>query len=475
MSTYVVRRGFDVRRSAAAFALAAGAAVVAGALGLVLAHASLPSWLVVAAGVSLLAVVALAVLRHELAVALAFALLGVVLVEPAPADLVFFVAGAVALATGRLHLGRAPGVAIGLIGLLLILNLVSAVEAVDAAHAAVFATTTLYVAVLGLWLATWVTNRRRARLAAGGYVLAASATAAAAILALFFAIPGSDRLVLDDRAQGLFKDANVFGPFLIPAALILIEETLTPKLFRRRWLSALLVVLLGLGVLFSYSRGAWVNMAVGAVVVVTVLALRRRGGRKAMLALVLLALAAASVAATVSVSGSGDFLTQRAQLQSYDSDRFGAQAAGLAPGQRYPFGVGPGQFEYVAPISAHSTYVRVFAEQGLPGLLTFFALALFTLAAATANAVAGRDTYGIGSAALLGAWCGLVVNSIVIDTLHWRHFWIVAAFIWAGWARRSRSRQARSGSSASSDVLASVPGEYVAVAAPVAITPRRGT
>jgi O-antigen ligase len=469
VSTYAVRRGFDLHRGGAALALSAGALLLAGALGLVLAHVSLPAELLAVAALGLLAVAALALVGHDLAVALGFALLGIVLVEPAPADLVFFVAGAVALATGRLQLRRAPGAAIALIGLLFIFNLVSAVEAVDAARAAVFATTTVYVAVLGLWLATWVTSRRRARLAAGGYVLAASASAAAALLALFFSIPGSELLVLDERAQGLFKDANVFGPFLVPAALILIEETLAPRLLRRRLLSALLVVLLGLGVLFSYSRGAWVNITIGAVVMITVLALRRRGGRKAVLALLLLTLAAASVAATVSVTGSGDFLTERAQLQSYDSDRFGAQAAGLAPGQRYPFGVGPGQFENVAPISAHSTYVRVFAEQGLPGLLTFIALALFTLGAAVANAVAGRDTYGIGSAALLGAWCGLLVNSVVIDTLHWRHLWIVAAFVWAGWGR-----QARSGSSASSG-RASAPGEYVAVRAPVATTPRRGT
>jgi O-antigen ligase len=474
VTTYAVRRGVDLRRSGAAFVLSAGALVLAGALGLVLAQVPLPAELLAVAALGLLFVAALALVRHDLAVALGFALLGIVLVEPAPADLVFFVAGAVALATGRLQLRRAPGPAIGLIGLLFILNLVSAVEAVDAARAAVFATTTVYVAVLGLWLATWLTSRKRARLAAGGYVLAASTSAAAALLALFFSTPGSELLVLDDRAQGLFKDANVFGPFLVPAALIMIEETLAPRLFRRRWLSALLVVLLGLGVLFSYSRGAWVNMAIGTVVMVVVLALRRRGGRKAVLALVLLALAAASVYATVSATGSGDFLTERAQLQSYDADRFGAQAAGLEPGQRYPFGVGPGQFEYVAPISAHSTYVRVFAEQGLPGLLALIALGLFTLGAAVANAFAGRDTYGIGSAALLGAWCGLLVNSVVIDTLHWRHLWIVAAFVWAGWARRSVARQERSGSSEPSGA-ARAAGEYVAVRAPVAMTPRRGT
>ena len=150
------------------------------------------------------------------------------------------------------------------------------------------------------------------------------------------------------------------------------------------------------------------------------------------------------VAGAVSLSGSGDFLSDRARVQSYDADRFGAQAAGLEPAQRYPFGVGPGQFELVAPISAHSTYVRVFAEQGLPGILAFVTLVLFTLGAAVANAVAGRDTYGIGSAALLGAWCGLLVNSLVIDTLHWRHLWVVAALVWAGWMRRRLGSARRS-------------------------------
>jgi hypothetical protein len=53
--------------------------------------------------------------------------------------------------------------------------------------------------------------------------------------------------------------------------------------------------------------------------------------------------------------------------------------------------------------------------------------------------VVGRDTYGIGSAALLGAWCGLIFNSVVVDTLHWRHLWVVAALIWASAARRQVS------------------------------------
>jgi hypothetical protein len=57
------------------------------------------------------------------------------------------------------------------------------------------------------------------------------------------------------------------------------------------------------------------------------------------------------------------------------------------------------------------------------------------------NAVAGRDTHGIASAALLAAWCGILANSVFVDTLHWRHLWLVAGLIWA--AQTSSSAGAR--------------------------------
>jgi MFS family permease len=149
--------------------------------------------------------------------------------------------------------------------------------------------------------------------------------------------------------------------------------------------------------------------------------------------------AAAISFAALAFTGSVGFLEHRAHLQTYDTQRFGAQEFGIQQGERYPFGIGPGQFDVVSQVSAHSTYVRAFAEEGMPGLLTLLALLLATLLFATRNAVRGSNTYGIGSAALLGSWVGLLANSLFVDTLHWRHLWLVAALIWAGWMRGYRA------------------------------------
>ena len=59
-----------------------------------------------------------------------------------------------------------------------------------------------------------------------------------------------------------------------------------------------------------------------------------------------------------------------------------------------------------------------------------------TLVLAGRNVLAGRDAYGVGSAVLFAAWCGLLANSAFVDTLHWRHLWVVAALVWVAARRR---------------------------------------
>jgi hypothetical protein len=398
-----------------------------------------------AGGLALCGFTLLAIGRYDTAVGIGFLLMGVVRFEPAPPDAAFAVIMAVAAVTGRFRLSRAPRMAVWLVGALLLVNVLSLVDAVSMTAALRYLFITAYLALFALWLTGYLDSRGRARLALVTWLAIGVVSAVVSSAMLQLPLPGRDFILGyaegSVRASGFFKDPNVYGPFLVPIAVILLEQRIAPQgapLVRLRgWTTWLLFLALTLGVVFSYSRAAWANLVVAVVVLLAASTLRRRGGRRAMRAALMLAAVALMTGAVLAATGSMTFLEHRAQVQSYDTERFAAQRAGYELGWTHPVGVGPGQFGFHHPVETHSTFVRTFSEQGFLGLFAWVGIVLGTLALALRNLVAGRDTYGIGAAALLGAWCGLILNSVVVDTLHWRHLWVVAALIWAG-AMRGR-------------------------------------
>lgn len=418
--------------------LIAGAAalfVVASALTLLDQIApSMP--LAIVGGLALMFLVALTVARYEVAVVLGFLLSGVVKIEPAPPDGVFAVVIAVALVTGRLRLDRLPRLVALTLGGLTALNVLSFAAADSLGVGVRFASITLYLILFAAWLSGYADRERRGRQIVIAWLWIAVISAILGSLALALpSFPLRLALIADgsSRASALFKDPNVFGPFLIPVALIVLEELVSPRILRFRMLTGLSILsALSVGMLFSFSRAAWASMLVGTAIVFAVLLLRRRSSGRLLPIMGGLAVVGMVVLSVVVLSGSADFIGQRAQLQGYDTERFGAQRAGIQLAGEYPLGVGPGQFQFHHPVETHSTYVRVLAEQGPLGLALWLTLCVGTLGIAIANAIAGRRSAGIGSAALLGAWVGLMLNSVVVDTLHWRHLWAVAGLIWAG-------------------------------------------
>ena len=400
-----------------------------------------PLPLALAAGAAVCAVLVLALARLEWAVGLGFVLLAFVRVEPAPTDIVLAIVMAVAFVTHRVGLRRVPLGIFLLLGAFVLLNVVSTVEAIDPRRALIYFAITVYLIGLAIWLTSFVDSRGRARLVVGCYTVGAILIAIATLAALWLPLPGLDILVYGageggERGQGLFKDPNVFGPFLIPPALILLEEAFGGGLLtRRRFLAGLLSLILMLAIVFAYSRATWLSLALGVTTMLVVFALRRGGSDRAFGFLVALLGAVGLVTAIMVVSSSVSFFHERARFQQYDTSRFGAQASGAELAASHPIGLGPGQFELVSDTSAHSLYVRSLAEQGVVGAAIIVAVVLMTLLLGARNAVAGSDTYGIHSAALLGAWVGIAANSGFIDTLHWRHFWLVAALIWIGATR----------------------------------------
>jgi O-antigen ligase len=395
------------------------------------------------AGTLGLALGALALARYDVAVALGFLFIGFVRFEPAPSDLVFTFVIAVAFVTGRFRLSRVPFAPLALVGALVALSVISVSSALDSSAAVRFLGITVYLGVFFVWLIGYVDSHARARLLVSMYLVAALISAILGALPFVFDSPALEVFTTEGgfRAIALFKDANVYGPFLVPAALILVEEMISPRLLRLpQWSKLAAFSVLSVGVLLSYSRASWISFAIGLLVLLTVALLRRTSTGRLSLAVAGLAGAAVLLLPVAAFIGATSVIEDRARFQAYDEERFQAQREGLAIGATHPLGVGPGQFDFHAIIGAHSLYIRVFAEQGPLGLLALLLLLGLTFAAAVANVRAGRDTFGIGSASLLAIISGLLVNSVVVDTLHWRHLWIFAALIWVGWARGSRGK-----------------------------------
>jgi len=388
-------------------------------------------------------VAAVALTKPRAALVASFLLLAFVRVEPAPVDLMLALLLGLSVALGTARSRMPVGILFALSGYVAV-SILSMVSAVDVSTALRFNGITIFLLLVAVWLTGALsTDAPTTRRAMKAYVIGAAVTSLAGVVALHLPVPGSGLLLFDDyRAQGLFKDPNVFAPFLVPAACLVLEEIARPRLlqWRRRVLVATALVLVA-GIVFAFSRAAWLNFLLAATVLIAVYGIRRNGLRSAARSGTVLLVAALLGLAMLVGTGSLSFFESRTTLQRYDERRFETQGEAFDRTTDHVLGYGPGQSDELLGYPPHSTYARVGTEQGVPGLIAIVAIFAVTFGAAVRLAVRDADLHGIGSATLLAAWIGLMANSFFIDTLHWRHLWIVAALIWCAAAVR-HSRQA---------------------------------
>jgi O-antigen ligase len=378
---------------------------------------------------------ALAATRPLAAVGLAFSLLWFVSVQPSPSDIVF----AMLIVTTFMSVRMRPRIPsfVGIpLACFVLATIISAVNANDLHRAMSFELITIYMVLLAIWC-TWAFARREwLHLALKLYIVSAIISGALGPLALYTPFPGRQHLLFaGDRALGLFKDPNVYSAFLVPAAVILLDELTSARFlgWRRRTIVAAFGIV-SIGVVVSYSRAAWLNLALAVTTLIAVQAVRRGGPARALKSIGVLACCGVAGYVVLAQTGSLAFLNERSHLQGYDTQRFSNQSTSLGDMFRHVLGYGPGQTEVDRPISAHSTYVRAAFEQGLPGLASLVLVLAGTLLCAILLARRREQVNGVGTAALLGIWIGQVANSFFIDTLHWRHLWIFAGLIWCSYS-----------------------------------------
>jgi O-antigen ligase/polysaccharide polymerase Wzy-like membrane protein len=313
---------------------------------------------------------------------------------------------------------------------------------------------TLYLALSSVVLAAFVAHNPDAnvRLIMSAYMAAALVAASAALIGYFDLVPGLYDIFTEfGRARGTFKDPNVLGAFLVPALLYAFNVVLTARVLRGS-LWAIALPLLLLGTLLSVSRDAWLNLAVSLVVYsafVFIIAATNRERLKLIIVMVLAGLCAVGVlAAAQSIPKVADIMGERATFeQSYDvgpEGRFGGQEKAAELVATHPLGIGALEFGRVYHHEdVHEVYLNMYLNTGWIGGTLYIFLVLATLVLGMQLVLRDRGGDGL-SAVLVAAFFGMVLEGAVIDTDHWRHFYLIMAMIWGMALARPYLRRAGS-------------------------------
>jgi len=388
---------------------------------------------VVGLGLALL----LSVTRFDFMVFVCFCLLGIVRIEPAPVDGLVIVLLLVGLLTGKLSLKALHESSFVhlMLWIFLVANFASLAATRTFSDSLRFLMTTVYLIVFAYFVKMYVTSFQAMRRLMVGYLASAAINTLFIVLGYLGISPFFELFLQSGvRAVGAFKDPNVFGPFCVPMILLLIDEILYPRILPRFFLAKVLgVVALTAAVFLSFSRAAWANLAL-AVAIYSLLNVNQvfrielgnllTGGTT----LLLVTIGGLQVfEPLLGRMGLKEFLAWRTSSHGYDTYRFDRQKEGIEAGLTHLFGVGPGTWD-----NAHSLYVRTFAEHGILGLASILVLILVLIMSTFRRALDEvSKPYGLSAKVILACLVGLALNSVVIDTIHWRHLWLILALAWA--------------------------------------------
>jgi hypothetical protein len=374
----------------------------------------------------------------------------IVFIEPSPYELMTLTAAVIFLATGlRLRLVFMP-----LLLLLLLLNIgytIGAIPFLDTSEVANWIATSWYMAVTVMFFATVVSDDTAARLdmLRRGLIVGGLIASVAGIAGYLNLVPGGhDLLTLYERARGTFKDPNVLGAFLILPALFALQSVVSDG-FGKSFRSTIALGIMTLAILLAFSRAAWGGLAITSAFMLALMVLTSQShaqrSRIVVMAVVAVIVVALLLAVLLSFDSISEMFKQRASFdQSYDEGRFGRfgrHVLGADMALDLPFGIGPLQFHNYFPEDTHNSYLNAFMSGGWIAGVCYPALVFITVIMGFRHIfvpVPWQRAY----LAIFSAFLGTVGESFVIDTDHWRHFWMMLGAMWGMFAAAQRYRTA---------------------------------
>jgi hypothetical protein len=366
-----------------------------------------------------------------------FASAFVVYIEPAPTDILFLLA-LVLFAASRLF------VTAGVTPLLLMLLLynfggfLSYILATPHPDAAMFVITSAYMAVSGVVLAYYVANspRHHMHIIGMGWIIGGVIAAIWGLID-YFNLPSPFPLqVLPGRAAGLFKDPNVFSTFIVFPLVYSLQKIMTGQTRHPILLLPCFGITL-IGLFLSFSRGAWINFVLAAMIML-ILTYKEIGSGRLQIRImlygaILFLLAIVAFMVLMSIPTIRDMFLQRFSLvQSYDAGetgRFGNQLRSIPDLIVRPFGHGPFIFAVLYGLAPHNTFIHAFSAYGWLGGIVYFGLTLSTFYIGIKTVLA-KSPWQIPAISVFACIVSVVLQGVQIDTDHWRHFYWLLGMMW---------------------------------------------
>ena len=385
----------------------------------------------------------------SVSIAFGIFLTGFVVREPAPYELFMALVMPIWALFG-LRISRTVAPMALLLVLFVIGGMISMNQMDDVGEIPLYLAVSLFLALTGVFFAAVLESRPDLyKLIFWAWTAAAIATAALGIVG-YFGLTG-EMFTLYGRAAGAFKDPNVFGPFLVLPAVFMLQQMLTGRASSMPFHAAILVFLTA-GIFLSFSRGAWGLFMFSGLAVTGGLYLSSTSNlfrlRIILMGFIAVVLLGVALVIALQIPAVSDLFSERAQLaQSYDTARLGRFAryvVGFEMAMEHPLGIGPLEFGQMFGEDTHNIWLKSLLDYSWLGFAAYLTLIVWTIAGGFRILFRDRPWQPF----LLTAYAvfiGHVLLGTVIDTNHWRHFYLLLGMIWGAMALEARWQLTRRG------------------------------
>ena len=220
--------------------------------------------------------------------------------------------------------------------------------------------------------------------------------------------------------------------------------------FGKSFRSSIAFGIMALAILLAFSRAAWGGLVITSAFMLALMVLTSRSQAQRS-RIIVMAVVAVILAAMLSRCCCRSTPIARCSSSAPASTRAmtraaSAGSAGISSAPRWRsicrFGIGPLQFNRYFPEDTHNSYLNAFMSGGWISGICYPALVFVTVIMGFRHIfvrVPWQRTY----LAIFAAFLGTVGESFIIDTDHWRHFWMMLGAMWGMFAAAQRYKATR--------------------------------